>query len=82
MQKKLRMHAPEVGLSSGGRFHHPGQSVLYIAVEQLAMVETLNNPDKSTLIWVQTYNQATGIPNVLDLRHDWDNIGQTNSEVM
>lgn len=77
------LHAPGIGLSSGGRFHHPGQSVLYIAdSEKLAMVETLDNPNDSKLIWIQSYSQTDSINDILDLRHDWDNIGQSNSDVM
>lgn len=77
------LHAPSVGLSSGGRFHHPGQSVLYLAdSEELAMAETLNNPENAALVWIQTFNQDGSISDILDLRHDWDAIGQIASEVM
>lgn len=77
------LHAPGIGLSSGGRFHHSGQSVLYIAdSEDLAMAETLNNPNNSALVWLQSYTQKNSISDILDLRHEWEEIGQKNSDVM
>jgi hypothetical protein len=77
------LHAPEVGLSSGGRFHHPGQNVLYLADRQeLAMKETIDNPNDSAFIWIQSYIQNSDISDILDHRHASENDGQINSDVM
>ena len=66
------MSAPGVGLSSGGRFHHQGQSVLYLAEnDNLAMQETLDKPDEPALVWIQKYNQDNKIDGILDLRYEW-----------
>lgn len=77
------MIAPGVGLSSGGRFHHQGQSVLYLAEnESLAMMETLDKPEEPSLIWVQKYKQKYIIEDILDLRYNWEMLGQIESEVL
>lgn len=77
------MRAPGVGLSSGGRFHHQGQSVLYLAEnDSLAMIETLDKPEEPSLIWVQKYNQKYIIEGILDLRYEWEMLGQIDSEVL
>lgn len=77
------MTAPGVGLSSGGRFHHQGQSVLYLAEDDaIAMNETLDNPEVPSLIWIQKYTQNNNITDILDLRHQWGNFGQTQSDVL
>lgn len=77
------MMAPGLGLSSGGRFHHQGQSVLYLAEnDSLAMVETLDKPEEPSLIWVQKYNQKNIIEGILDLRYEWGMLGQIESEVL
>ncbi|KAA0965807.1 RES domain-containing protein [Sporosarcina sp. ANT_H38] len=76
------MTAPGVGLSSGGRFHHQGQSVLYLAeTDELAMFETLDNPDVPSLVWIQKYTQNSELTGILDLRHDWDNFGHDNEVI-
>lgn len=75
--------APGIGISSGGRFHHPGQSVLYLAEnERLAMAETLNQPDAPSLVWVQNYQQNSDIVDILDLRNSWMNISKIESETI
>lgn len=75
--------APGIGLSSGGRFHHPGQSVLYLAEdERLAMAETLNQTNVSSLVWVQEYQQSTDIIDILDLRNSWTNVSNVKSETV
>ncbi|MCW1929516.1 RES family NAD+ phosphorylase [Bhargavaea beijingensis] len=77
------MTAPSVGLSSGGRFHHPGQSVLYLAeTDELAMIETLDNPDVSSLIWVQKYTQEHKLTGILDLRYQWGSLEYDQNEVI
>ncbi|UAL45562.1 RES family NAD+ phosphorylase [Sutcliffiella horikoshii] len=77
------MTAPQVGLSSGGRFHHQGQSVLYLAeTDELAMIETLDNPDISSLIWIQKYSQKRELTGILDLRHEWSGLGYSENEVI
>ncbi len=77
------MHAPELGLSEGGRFHHPGQSVLYLAdSDRLAMEEAINNPNESTLVWIQKFAQINVITDILDLRYEWNNMGQKSNEIM
>ncbi len=77
------MTAPQVGLSSGGRFHHQGQSVLYLAEnEELAMIETLENPDIPSLIWIQEYSQKLELTQILDLRHEWTGLGSSENEVI
>lgn len=77
------MMAPGVGLSSGGRFHHQGQSVLYLAEnDSLAMMETLDKPEEPALIWVQKYDQENIIDGILDLRYEWRLLRQINSEVL
>ncbi|WP_107950259.1 RES family NAD+ phosphorylase [Lysinibacillus parviboronicapiens] len=77
------MTAPEVGLSSGGRFHHQGQSVLYLAEDdELAMIETLDNPNNPSLIWIQKYIQELELTGILDLRNDWDTLSDDHNEVI
>lgn len=77
------MTAPDVGLSSGGRFHHQGQSVFYLAeTDELAMIETLDKPDVSSLIWIQKYTQEYDLTGILDLRQQWESLGQAQNEVI
>lgn len=77
------LHAPPVGKSSGGRFHHSGQSVLYLAdSKDLAMTEALEDPSVPSIIWIQEYKLIGTIDNVLDLRYDWDNFGQLSNLTM
>lgn len=77
------MTAPKIGLSSGGRFHHQGQSVLYLAeTDELAVIETLDNPDVSSLIWIQKYNQENKLTGILDLRQQWASLGRVQNEVI
>jgi RES domain-containing protein len=77
------MMAPGVGLSSGGRFHHQGQSVLYLAEnDSLAMYETLDKPEEPSLIWVQKYNQKNIIEGILDLRYEWGMVEHIESDVL
>lgn len=77
------LSAPPIGKSSGGRFHHPGQSVLYLADnKELAMTEALEDQSKASIIWVQEYNLSADVDNVLDLRYDWDNYGQLSNLTM
>ncbi|MEQ2528855.1 RES family NAD+ phosphorylase [Bacillaceae bacterium CLA-AA-H227] len=77
------MMAPGVGLSSGGRFHHQGQSVLYLAEnDSLAMYETLDKPEEPSLIWVQKYKQRDIIEDILDLRYEWEMLWYIDSEVL
>lgn len=77
------LYAPPLGKSSGGRFHHPGQSVLYLAdSKDLAMTEALENPSIPSIIWVQEYKLSREIDNLLDLRYDWDNYGQLSNLTM
>ncbi|WKL00526.1 RES family NAD+ phosphorylase [Paenibacillus amylolyticus] len=74
------LYAPPWGKSSGGRFHHSGQSVLNLAEsKQLAMTETLDDPTIPSLIWVQEYKNVNQIDNILDLRYDWENFGQLSN---
>lgn len=81
--KKSDMTAPGIGMSSGGRFHHSGQSVLYLAGDdELAMIETLDNPDISSLIWIQKYTQVDELTGILDLRYKWGRLGHDKSEVL
>lgn len=76
------MTAPDIGKSGGGRFHHQGQSVLYLAEnDELAMIETLNNPEQSSLIWIQKYTLKNELTGILDLRHEWENIGKSNEVI-
>ncbi|PPA71808.1 RES domain-containing protein [Jeotgalibacillus proteolyticus] len=81
--EKSDMTAPKIGLSSGGRFHHQGQSVLYLAEdEELAMIETLDNPNDASLIWIQEYSQTSKLTDILDLRHEWSGLNSTENEVI
>ncbi|MCA1026975.1 RES family NAD+ phosphorylase, partial [Cytobacillus kochii] len=77
------LEAPGIGLSSGGRFHHQGQSVLYLAEnEQLSMIETLDKPNDASLIWIQKYRQHKTLEKILDLRNDWTNMSYSTSELI
>lgn len=77
------MGAPPVGKSSGGRFHHSGQSVLYLSdTKDVAITEALNEPTKNSLIWIQNYLLNGSLENVLDLRYDWDNFSQLTNNLM
>jgi len=81
--KSNDLHAPPVGKSLGGRFHHAGQSVLYLADSRdLAMTEALENPSVPSIIWIQEYKLSKSIDNVLDLRYEWDSFGQLSNLTM
>ena len=68
------MRAPNVGISGGGRYHHAGQRVLYIANEEsTAIKEVLSDHSEPSLIWVQKYKIIEPIEKILDLTPDWDN---------
>lgn len=75
------MQAAPVGCSSDGRYNHAGQSVLYLANhEETAMCETIDDLTLLNDIWIQKYE--INISNILDLTHDWDNLGPSTSAVI
>ncbi len=77
------MWAPSEGLSPGGRFHHAGQSVLYVAdSKELAIRESLARADEPSLIWYQEYSLESDLEDVLDLRYDWENYGQMSNGLL
>lgn len=81
--KSEDLHAPPIGVSGGGRFHHPGQSVLYLAAEKdLAISECLSNYREPSLIWMQDYSMVNPVDNILDLRYDWDNFAQLSNDTL
>jgi len=76
------MQAPPIGRASDGRYHHTGQSVLYIANHKdTAIGEVLEDYFKPGLVWIQDY-EIGGIDKILDLRSDWNRIGMTESAIL
>ncbi|OLN28968.1 RES family NAD+ phosphorylase [Desulfosporosinus metallidurans] len=76
------MQAPPIGRARDGRYHHTGQSVLYIAdYRETAIGEVLEEYFKPGLVWIQEY-EIGGITKILDLRSDWNRIGMTESEIL
>jgi hypothetical protein len=76
------MYVPPSGKTGGGRYHHAGQSVLYIAdSRQTAIAEVLEDYFQAALVWIQEYD-INGVDKILDLRSDWDRIGMTNSTIL
>jgi hypothetical protein len=61
------MGAPPQGVSEDGRYHHSGQSVLYLSQDQdVAINEALGDATEKALVWVQTFNISI-VKNILDL---------------
>ncbi|MDA8229120.1 MAG: RES family NAD+ phosphorylase [Desulfitobacterium hafniense] len=76
------MQAPPIGRARDGRYHHNGQSFLYIADNrETAIGEVLDDYYKPGLVWIQDY-EIGGINKILDLRSDWNRIGMTESAIL
>lgn len=76
------MSAPPVGVARDGRYHHSGQSVLYIAdSKETAIGEISEDYYQPGVVWIQEY-EVSGIDKVLDLRSDWDSIVLTDSAIL
>lgn len=76
------MEAAPVGLARDGRYHHAGQSVLYLAeTEETAVHEVLEFNDDSALVWIQEY-KIISIDNILDLASSLDELGPEISELL
>jgi hypothetical protein len=76
------MLAPPPGTVGDGRYHHAGQSVLYLSEKKdIAVGETIENLEDSVLVWLQEYT-ITEIPKILDLTNDWSKIELIESAAM
>jgi hypothetical protein len=76
------MSAPPKGCAGDGRYHHLGQSVLYIAdSKETSIREVLDDYYKPGLVWLQEC-EVSEIDKVLDLRNSWDRIGMADSAVL
>lgn len=76
------MGAPPIGSSLDGRYHHAGQSVLYLSKDQeVAINEILESKVDKALVWVQEY-EIDKIDNLLDLSRNGDSIGTLTSPLL
>jgi hypothetical protein len=76
------MTAPPKGCAKDGRYHHSGQSVLYMASSKdTAIAEVLDNYFEAGLVWIQEYN-VSKIENILDLRNEWNSIVMADSTIL
>ncbi|GAA4704141.1 RES family NAD+ phosphorylase [Brevibacillus fulvus] len=76
------LDAPGTGIAGDGRYHHTGQSVLYLAKsEETAVNEVVLEENKSQLIWTQKF-KVKEIENLLDLRSDFDYIGPSSTSAV
>lgn len=76
------MFAPPPGTVGSGRYHHAGQSVLYLSQKKdIAVGETIDKLNEAVLVWLQEYT-ITKIPRILDLTNDWSKFEVIESAVM
>lgn len=76
------MCAPPQGVSDDGRYHHSGQSVLYLSEEQdVAIHEALGPEITKALVWVQTF-ELSKVRKILDLSTPEDQIYKLTSPLL
>jgi hypothetical protein len=76
------MGAPPTGVSLDGRYHHAGQSVLYIGKDEEVAINEILEPDvEKALVWVQEYEIAE-IDKILDLRSNEEKITTFTSPLL
>jgi hypothetical protein len=77
------MLLPPIGLANEGRYNNNGLPHLYMGdSEHTAIVETCQNLDYDINVYIQEFELKTPVLNILDLSHDYLEIGLETPQVI